>query len=165
MGFPVMALEEYTCAWFAPKTFSVLFFKTSILLWMVSDSILFENGSVTEVTVEMSKGKGKQADKGRKGSPAQGASITLAKINTLHKKLRSSIVADFKASFETLATKLENIQSRVIDLHIGNIEYGTTELSQQLDQLEATCSMLQKDNEWLKAKVSDLESHSWLQNI
>lgn len=115
----------------------------------------------------MSKGRGKQVEKDREASPAKGASITLAEISALHDGLRASIAADFKTSFEGLASKLENIQSMVADhdLRIGNIESGATEFSQQLDQIEATCSRLQKDNEWLKAKVSDLESRSRRQNI
>ncbi|KAG1937637.1 hypothetical protein F2P79_018097 [Pimephales promelas] len=115
----------------------------------------------------MSKGKGKQVDKDREGASAPGASITLAEISALHDDLRASITADFKTSFKSLATKLDSIQSTVADhdFRIGNLESATTEISQQLKQVEATCSRLQKDNEWLKAKVSDLESRSRRQNI
>lgn len=97
------------------------------------------------------------------------ASILLAEISALHDDLRASITADFKASFKSLAlaTKLDSIQSTVADhdLHIGNLKCGTMEISQQLEQFEATCSRLQKDNEWLKVEVSDLDSRSWRQNI
>lgn len=115
----------------------------------------------------MSKGRGKQVDKDREGTLSLSASITLAEITALHEDLRASIATDFKESFESFAAKLDIIQSTVADhdLRIGNFESGTTEISQQLEQLEATCSPLQKDNEWLKAKVSDLESRSRRQNI
>lgn len=122
---------------------------------------------MTLFAFEMSKGKGKQVDKDREGTLTPSTSITLAEISALHNELRASIAADFKASFETLAAKIDNIQSTVADhdTRIGNLESGTTENSQQLEQLEATCSRLQQDNEWLKAKVSDLESRSRRQNV
>ncbi|KAI2645890.1 LINE-1 retrotransposable element ORF1 protein [Labeo rohita] len=82
----------------------------------------------------MSKGRGKQVDKDREGTLSPSASITLAEITALHDNLRASIAADFKASFENFAAKLDSIQST-------------------------------RDNEWLNAKVSDLESRSRCQNI
>lgn len=122
---------------------------------------------MTSFDLEMSKGRGKQVDKDREGASSPGVSVTLAEISALHDDLRASIAVDFKASFESLATKLDNIQSTVADhdLRIGNLESGTMEISQQLERLEVTCSGLQKDNEWLKAKVSDLKSRSRRQNI
>ncbi|XP_016295392.1 uncharacterized protein LOC107653234 [Sinocyclocheilus anshuiensis] len=110
----------------------------------------------------MSKRRGKLVNKDREGTLSLSASITLAEITALHDDIRASFAVEFKASFESFAAKLDSIQSTVADhdLCIGNLESETTDISQHLEQLEATCSALQKDNVWLKAKVSDLESRS-----
>ncbi len=68
----------------------------------------------------------------------------------------------FKASFESLDTKLDNIHSTVAshDQRIGSLESGLTEVSQRLEHSEAACSGLSKNNESLQVKVSDLEGRS-----
>lgn len=115
----------------------------------------------------MSKGKGKQVEKDREATSSPGTSITLAEISALHEELRASLAADFKASFESLDTKLDNIHSTVAahDQRIESLESGLTEVDQRVEHLEAACSGLRKDNEWLRAKVSDLEGRSRRQNF
>ncbi len=115
----------------------------------------------------MSKGKGKQVEKDREATLSSGTSITLAEINALHEELRASLAADFKASFECLDTKLDNIHSTVAahDQRIGSLESGLTEVDLRLENLEAAFSGLRKDNEGLRAKVSDLEGRSGRQNV
>ncbi len=68
----------------------------------------------------------------------------------------------FRASFESLDTKLDNIHSTVAshDQRIGSLESGLTEVSQRLEHSEAACSGLCKNNESLQVKVSDLEGRS-----
>ncbi|KAL1246547.1 hypothetical protein QQF64_034592 [Cirrhinus molitorella] len=80
---------------------------------------------------------------------------------------RSLSCADFKASFETLDTKLDNIHSTVAahGQRIDSLESGLTEVSERLELLEATCSGISKDNESLRAKLSDLEGRSRRQNV
>lgn len=46
------------------------------------------------------------------------SSVTLAEISALHEELRASLAADFKASFKSLDSKLDNINSTV---EINNI--------------------------------------------
>ncbi|KAL1250589.1 hypothetical protein QQF64_018385 [Cirrhinus molitorella] len=115
----------------------------------------------------MSKGKGKQLEKERETSSSPGVSLTLAEISALHEELRASLAADFKASFETLDTKLDNIHSTVAahGQRIDSLESGLTEVSERLELLEATCSGISKDNESLRAKLSDLEGRSRRQNV
>ncbi len=115
----------------------------------------------------MSKGKGKQWKKIEKPSSSSGTSVTLAEISALHEELRASLAADFKDSFESLDTKLDNIHSTVAaqDQRIGSLESRLTEVDQRLDYLEVACSGLRKDNEWLRAKASDLEGRSRWQNV
>ncbi|RXN36549.1 putative transposase element L1Md-A101/L1Md-A102/L1Md-A2 [Labeo rohita] len=74
----------------------------------------------------------------------------------MHEELRASLAADFKASFESLDTKLDNIHSTVTahDQRIGSLESGLTEVNQRLEHLEAAYSGLSKDNESLRLKVS-----------
>ncbi|KAI2661964.1 LINE-1 type transposase domain-containing protein 1 [Labeo rohita] len=115
----------------------------------------------------MSKGKSKQVGKDREATSSPGSSITLAEISALHEELTASLAADFKASFESLHTKLDNIHSTVTahDQRIGSLESGLTEVSQRLEHLEAACSGLSKEKESLQLKVSDLEGRSRRQNV
>lgn len=115
----------------------------------------------------MSKRKSKQTDKDREVSPQPAANITLAEISLLQEELRASLAVDFRSSVETLATKLDNIQSIVSDLaqKVDSLDSNTTEVDQHFVQLESLCSSLQRDSEWLKTKVTDLEGCSRPQNI
>lgn len=113
----------------------------------------------------MSKAKGKQSEKDKELSSA--SSITMADISALLEEHREGLSSDFKSSFESLASTLDSINSTVADHGqcIGSLETNATLVDQRLQQLEKTCSDLQKDNEQLKLKVSDLEGRSRRQNV
>nr|XP_021325840.1 uncharacterized protein LOC550357 isoform X2 [Danio rerio] len=115
----------------------------------------------------MSKGKGKQVEKDREAPSSPSSGVTLAEISALHEELRASLAADFKASFESLDSKLENINSTVAahDQRISCLESGLAEVTQHLEHLETACAGLTKENEWLRSKMSDLEGRSRRQNI
>ncbi len=80
---------------------------------------------------------------------------------------RASLAADFKSSFASLETKLDKIQAVVSGQgqRITDLESNAEEVSQHLQQLEATCSAMQEDNKWLKSKLSALEGRIRRQNI
>lgn len=66
----------------------------------------------------------------------QPAAIMLAEISLLHEELRASLAADFRSSVETLATKLDNIQSTVFDL-AQRVDSNATEVDHHFVQLES----------------------------
>ncbi|KAJ8369401.1 hypothetical protein SKAU_G00094290 [Synaphobranchus kaupii] len=91
----------------------------------------------------------------------------MADISLLLSDHRAALAADFKSSFDSLASKLDNMNSTVTDhgQRIGSLEVNATEVDHRLQQLESTCFALQGDNQSLKAKVADLEGRSRRQNI
>lgn len=111
----------------------------------------------------------KLARQNRKDSAAEcstanasgGVSITVTDISDLLEQHRAAIATDFSSPFANLDTKLDKIQavSRqgqcIIDL-----KFNAEEVSQRLEELEATCSS-PRDNRWLKSKLSDLEGRSY----
>lgn len=110
----------------------------------------------------MSKAKGKLAEKEKECS-----SISMADISSLLDEHRAALSADFKSSFESLASTLDSIQSTINDHgeRIDSIEVNATLVDQRLQQLEGAYTALQKDNDLLKQKVADLEGRSRRQNI
>lgn len=110
----------------------------------------------------MSKAKGKLAEKEKECS-----SISMADISSLLDEHRAALSADFKSSFESLASTLDSIQSTINDHgeRIDSIEVNATSVDQRLQQLEGAYTALQKDNDLLKQKVADLEGRSRRQNI
>ncbi|XP_016390142.1 uncharacterized protein LOC107725410, partial [Sinocyclocheilus rhinocerous] len=113
----------------------------------------------------MSKAKGKHAEKDKELSPT--ASITMADISSLLDENRAALLADFKSSFESLASTLDSIHSTVTDhgQRIDSLETNANLADQRLQHLEDAYSTLQKDNKSLKLKVADLEGHSRRQNV
>lgn len=113
----------------------------------------------------MSKAKGKHAEKDKESSST--ASISMADISSLLDEHREALSADFKSSFESLASTLDSIHSTITDhgQRIDSLEVNTTSVDQRLQHLEGAYSALQKDNELLKLKVADLEGRSRRQNI
>lgn len=95
------------------------------------------------------------------------ATITVESMADLLERHRASLAADFKSSFASLEAKLDKVQVEVAGhgRRITDLESSAEEVSQHLQQLEATCSALQDDNKWLKSKLSDLEGRSRRQNI
>ncbi len=108
----------------------------------------------------MCKAKGKHTEKDI-------ASITMADISSLLDEHRAALSADFKSSFESLASTLDSIHSTITDHGQRNdtLETNTISADQRLQHLEDACSALQKDNESLKLKVADLEGRSRCQNV
>ncbi|KAL1252298.1 hypothetical protein QQF64_020094 [Cirrhinus molitorella] len=110
----------------------------------------------------MSKAKGKHAEKEKEPSPT--ASITMADISSLLDEHRAALSADFKSSFESLASTLYSIHSNITN-HGQRIDSLEDSADERLQNLEDACSALQKDNESLKLKVADLEGCSRHQNV
>lgn len=110
----------------------------------------------------MSKAKGKLTDKDKKCP-----SISMADISSLLDEHRAALSADFKSSFESLASMLDSIRSTINNhgQRIDSLEVNATSADQRLQHLEDAYSALQKDNDLLQLKVADLEGRSRRQNI
>ncbi|KAL0149022.1 hypothetical protein M9458_055637 [Cirrhinus mrigala] len=113
----------------------------------------------------MSKAKGKHTEKDKDLSPK--ASATMADISSLLDEHRAALSADFKSSFESLASTLDSIHSTITDhgQRIDSLETNAISADEHLQHLEDACSALQKDSESLKLKVADLEGRSRHQNV
>lgn len=83
----------------------------------------------------------------------------LTKNKKIHKELELFLLCTSDHQSRCLAIKLDNIHSTVSDIAQGvdSLEYNATEVDQYFVQLEYVRSSLQRDNEWLKTKVVDLE--------
>ena len=111
----------------------------------------------------MSRPKNKQD----KDTSPPNASFTMADISSLLEEHRKSLASDFRSSFETLSNTLDNIHTTVVDhgQRIDLLENNANEADRRLDDLEKVCSTLQRDNEFLREKLADLEGRSRRQNI
>lgn len=94
-------------------------------------------------------------------------SLTLDAITAVLEDHRQSLSAEFKASFTTLDSKLDQIRLTVEDhgQRLSSLELAADDVSQRVQDLESICTALQEDNTKLKAKVTDLESRSRRQNV
>ncbi|KAI9999385.1 hypothetical protein NQD34_018262 [Periophthalmus magnuspinnatus] len=116
----------------------------------------------------MSKSKGKQAEKDAGGAAsAASASLTLQDITTLLEGHREALSSEFKASFQSLASKLDGVEASIKDHgdRIRSLEENANSFEQRLTYVEDKCVLLQQDNHWLREKVADLEGRSRRQNI
>lgn len=131
---------------------------------------LITNSSDTTAVTMSKSGKQPKRDAAADNSAAcasSAANMSARNISDLLERHRALLAADFKSSFTSLESKLDKIQTVVSGQaqRMTDLESNTEEVSQHLQQLEATCSWLQEDNKWLKSKLSDLEGRSRRQNI
>lgn len=151
---------------FAPATDFSFTFKTSPFQVISAGSSQKTVRTVpTAHFTEMTKPKGKQTDKETESSAS--ASVTMADISSLLNEHRESLAADFKSSFESLASTLDSIHCTVTahGQRIICLESNATEADTRLRQLENECAALKNDNASFKAKLADLEGRSRRQNL
>ncbi|KAI2643105.1 hypothetical protein H4Q32_027662 [Labeo rohita] len=91
----------------------------------------------------------------------------MADISSLLDEHRAALSADFKSSFESLASTLESIHSTITDhgQRIDSLETNAISADEHVQHLEDVCFALLKDNESLRLKVADLEGCSRHQNV
>lgn len=91
----------------------------------------------------------------------------VASIAGLLEEHRANIAADFKNSFAALESRLEKLQSSVIDhgQRIVSLETSAESDDQRLSALETRCVELADSNNKLLRKMTDLESRSRRNNI
>lgn len=97
----------------------------------------------------------------------QAASLTMEAISELHDQHRLALANNFKASFNQLDNKFDQVRSTV-DEHgqrLWSLELAAEDMSQRVSQLENVCLSLRESNSKLAAKVIDLEGRSRRQNI
>ncbi len=107
----------------------------------------------------------KSGKSGKKEESA--ASLTLNAVSDLLDQHREALATDFRASFSSLESKFDQIQSVVEDhgQHLSSLELAAEDLSQRVGELENVCTGLSENNSKLTAKVIDLEGRSRLQNL
>lgn len=105
---------------------------------------------------------GKQLKKDAAANDFEASSI----VNTSGKHCGDTGLHQLPTSSYHLDAKLDKLQVVVAGQGqcITDLETNAEEVSQHLQQFEATCSALQEDK-CLKSKLSDLEGHSRRQNI
>lgn len=116
-------------------------------------------GIMSKVTKSSKKSEGE--------TPGACASTCLTSIEGLLEKHRASIAADLKNSFAALESRLEKMQTTVLDhrQRIISLEASAESEDQHIRALEARCVALADSNNKLLAKTSDLESRSRRNNI
>lgn len=123
---------------------------------------------MSKSTISGKKGLGLAESTSAGASAANWASgaLTTAHVSNLLEELRAKIAAGIKTSFDTLDTKLDKIQANVSGhrQRISDLKSNAVNVSQRLEQLEATCTALQEDK-LLKSKLSDLEGRNRRQNV
>lgn len=121
----------------------------------------------------MSKHKGKQSEKDIPPAPVfaakakANASLTVEDITSLLAEHKKDLAAEFKSSFESLTQKLDYINAAIGDhgARLTSLEENATTTDQRCTVLEDNYTALQKENDWLKEKVADLEGRSRRNNI
>lgn len=119
----------------------------------------------------MSKNKGKHSEEDvlPASMPAAkaNASLTAEDITSLLAKHKKILAAEFKLSFESLTPKLDRIIATIGDHgdRITSLEEGATATDLRLTVIEDNNTALQKENDWLKEKVADLEGNSRCLNV
>ena len=95
------------------------------------------------------------------------ASTCLTSIEGLLEKHRASIAEDLKHSFAALESRLEKMQTMVVDhgQRFISLETSAESDDQRIRILEAKCAALADSNKKLLAKTADLESRSRRNNI
>ena len=144
-------------------TYSAFFFTHSLLYYANWTTInVAINFSLTHVCFEMTSHRSKSWKK-----DDQASSLTMEAISELLDQHRQALANDFKASFNQLENKFDQVHSTV-DEHgqrLSSLELATEDLSQRVSELENVFSSLRESISKLTAKVTDLEGCSRRRNI
>lgn len=103
----------------------------------------------------------------QKKEDSTSSTITTATLTAMLADHKTSLQAVFKTSFSKLETKLDNIQTTLLDhqQRLSSLEGSATTTSQDVQAMEMKLITVAEENAMLKAKLTDLESRSRRNNI
>lgn len=112
-------------------------------------------------------GKYGKKDPPKDDGTAAHAEFNMAALTSLLEEHREALSTEFKAALISLETKLDSVQTVMLDqgTRITSLESNVDLLSERILLLEVTCSELTERYAKLKAKTSDLEGRSRRNNI
>lgn len=103
----------------------------------------------------------------KKEDSASTSSAVVAMLTPMLNDHKTSLSTEFNAAFSKLETKLDNIQTTILDHHqrLSSLESNADTTSEEVRAIEVRLATVTDENTKLKAKLIDLESRSRRCNI